>query len=207
MIRVNLLGEKAKGSKGRGVQMPDFGEMTEKLRGLAHVSVFLSILGIVVPQVVVKHLISTERSKFQKTQAAQETQIADLRRRERELSDVITQIDALNQQIEETRAKVAAVERLVSTRLFPVPVLDSVSQVIPKYVWLTELSYNASATRGTVHMEGKSLTNDLLSDFLAALQEVPRFSGVQLEESVHQSEKEYDYKQFKLNLVTKEGSP
>jgi hypothetical protein len=24
---------------------------------------------------------------------------------------------------------------------------------------------------------------------------------------VHQSEKEYDYKQFKLNLVTKEGSP
>ena len=204
MVQINLIGDAIKSKKKSSLGFGDLGEGMEKLKELMHVTTIISILAIILPPKYVDFTIKTKRQEFQEALAKQDKEISSLKQEERELAADISQIDSLTKQIEMYRTKVSAVERLVSTRTYPVPVLDSISQVIPKYVWLTELNFNLGKGGGQLSLAGNAITNDVLSDFIAALQEIPHFSNVMLEESVHQSEKDYDFKKFRLNLNTKE---
>ena len=110
--------------------------------------------------------------------------------------------DALNRKLE-------IIDRLEKGKTGPVRVLDNLSQIIPKQVWLTQWSEKS----GSVKIEGEALTNKHVAQFITALKkpvknlqavEKPNpqkkaphfFSGVQLVET-----KMVDDKDFKRTFV------
>jgi type IV pilus assembly protein PilN len=70
--------------------------------------------------------------------------------------------------LEETlERKLKIIESLVKGKSGPVKVLDRLSQLVPKQVWLT----NWSEGGGKVTCEGEALSNKYVADFVSALKE------------------------------------
>jgi type IV pilus assembly protein PilN len=111
--------------------------------------------------------------------------------------------------------KLKIIEDLEKGKTGPVRVLDHLSQIIPKQVWLT----NWSEKSGTVKVEGEALTNKHVAEFITALKEPaedlqPRdpagqqqkkphfFTGIRLLETTMTDDKEFKrtFIQFKINL-------
>lgn len=70
--------------------------------------------------------------------------------------------------LEETlNRKLKIIESLIKGKSGPVKVLDRLSQLVPKQVWLTSWSEG----QGTVTCEGEALSNKYVADFVSALKE------------------------------------
>ena len=64
--------------------------------------------------------------------------------------------------------KLEIIESLIKGKTGPVRVLDKLSQLIPKQVWLTKWSDKG----GTVELEGEALTNKYVAEFVSALKDM-----------------------------------
>jgi len=111
--------------------------------------------------------------------------------------------------------KLNIIDDLEKGKTGPVRVLDHLSQIIPKQVWLIDWSEKS----GTVKMEGEALTNKHVAEFITALkkpaedlqpkdpagrqQKKPHFfSGIRLLETAMKDDKEFKrtFIKFKINL-------
>ena len=64
--------------------------------------------------------------------------------------------------------KLEIIESLIKCKTGPVRVLDKLSQLIPKQVWLTKWSDKG----GLVELEGEALTNKYVAEFVSALKDM-----------------------------------
>jgi len=100
--------------------------------------------------------------------------------------------------------RIGVIVKLRENQAIPVQLLDGVSQGIPARVWLTALHEND----GKVDIEGRSMTNGEIVDFVNNLKENPMFQGVQLLESRQEKEIGVSVYAFKLTFsISFQGLP
>ena len=73
------------------------------------------------------------------------------------------------------KQKLEIIENLIKGKTGPVRVLDKLSQVIPKQVWLTSWEEN----NGNVKIEGEALTNKHVAEFMSVLKEAVEAGKIQ----------------------------
>lgn len=204
MIEINLLGDEKSKKKSRTASSISIGPTFKTLGKFINIHMFLSAAMVIGISAYFKNLIQTRREDYQNQLAQTSKQLSELQSKKRQLSQDSEQIQRIETEIATLRGKMNSIENIFSSRVFPVPKLDAISQTIPRFVWLTKLDYAIEGPKGKVTLEGAAITNDALSDFLAALQEYPGFSNIELSESIHQDEKDYAYKKFRIQLRTEE---
>ena len=129
-----------------------------------------------------KRIVSMEAEKTVKMQelALLKEQVREVENYERDKKTVLERIDIIL--------------KLRSNQAVPVQLLDGISQGIPPRVWLTALREND----GKVDIEGRSMTNGEIVDFVNRLKENPMFQEVQLIESRQEKEMGVSVYAFKL---------
>jgi len=126
---------------------------------------------------------------------------------EMEKTDKLAYLEVLKAQVQEVEnyerdkkivmERIAAIEQLRAHQAIPVQLLDGISQGIPSRVWLVGLTENG----GRIDLQGRSMTNGEIVDFVNQLKQNPKFKEVQLVESKQEKEMDVSVYSFKLTFV------
>ncbi len=179
MVRINLIDTEYRGKRRRKPL-----EIQNQL-----------ILGSVLSSVVVALLGSAwifldkkiAALEVEKTQKLQELDL---------LKAQVKEVENYEQDKRTVSERIAIIEQLRTTQAIPVQLLDGVSEGIPPRVWLTALSENG----GRIDLQGRSMTNSEIVDFVNNLKKNPVFKEVQLIESRQESEAGVSVYSFKLTF-------
>lgn len=114
------------------------------------------------------------------------SQIASTNRRIEQLNVQLAQFKPQQEQVDAYKAKKAdieqklqVIERLEKSRSGPVHILDELASHTPERVWLTTMKAND----GRIELEGMSLDNELVAQFLTDLNASPYFANVELKKT------------------------
>jgi type IV pilus assembly protein PilN len=130
------------------------------------------------------------------------------------VADARSRVSAMDQQIEQFKPQLAKVEsfrkqkaevekkldvirRLDRSRSGPVHVLDELATHAPQRLWITELA----AAKGAVNIEGMSLDNEGIAQFLTALNDSDYFDRVELEETELSEKSGLKLNSFKIHAA------
>jgi len=158
MIRINLLPVREARRKA------DLQQQMALLAGALIASVALS---------TVVHITVKARA------VAAESRIASLNKQIDSFKGQLAEVDAFRKKKADTEKKLAVIQRLDKSRSGPVHVLDELSTRSPERLWITKLE----AANGGVKLEGMSLDNEAIAEFLTSLNESDYFDGVELVET------------------------
>lgn len=88
-------------------------------------------------------------------------------------------VDAYKAKKADIEQKLQVIERLEKSRSGPVHILDELASRTPERVWLTTMK----ASDGRIELEGMSLDNELVAQFLTDLNASPYFANVELKKT------------------------
>lgn len=97
--------------------------------------------------------------------ANEKKEIAHIRQQIEQYRTAIGKVEEYKGLEAKLKRKLEIIENLIKGKTGPVRVLDKLSQVIPKQVWLTEWDEN----NGNVKIKGEALTNKHVAEFMSAL--------------------------------------
>lgn len=100
---------------------------------------------------------------------------------------------------EEVRAKAAVIEKLKKNQVVPLRLLDEVSEMLPKGVWLTSLFDR----NGTISLDGYAYSNSELVRYVQNLKSSKYLTEVMLVESRQTDVGTYSIYKFKLQFRMK----
>ena len=185
MIRVNLLGTKEP-SAGGPVLEPGLGggESSEKKGIVAGIA----ILGLAVGAVGVQWLSAT------RTINQLDEEINQLTQEKARLAPIIAQVEDYQAKLAELEEKERLIERLKNERQGPVRMLDALSDALPDFVWLTELTQRA----GMVTIDGMAASLVSVADYIRKLEDNEWFQNVELVDASINTRQEQEFTQFQL---------
>jgi Tfp pilus assembly protein PilN len=185
MIRVNLLGTKEPSAGGPIIE-PGFGggESSEKKGIVAGIA----ILGLAVGAVGVQWLSAT------RTINQLDEEINQLTEEKARLAPIIAQVEAYQAKLAELEEKERLIERLKNERQGPVRMLDALSEALPDFVWLTELTQRA----GMVTIDGMAASLVSVADCIRKLENNEWFQNVELVDASINTRQEQEFTQFQL---------
>jgi Tfp pilus assembly protein PilN len=185
MIRVNLLGTKEPSAGGPIIE-PGFGggESSEKKGIVAGIA----ILGLAVGAVGVQWLSAT------RTINQLDEEINQLTEEKARLAPIIAQVEAYQAKLAELEEKERLIERLKNERQGPVRMLDALSEALPDFVWLTELTQRA----GMVTIDGMAASLVSVADYIRKLEDDEWFQNVELVDASINTRQEQEFTQFQL---------
>lgn len=132
---------------------------------------------------------------FQKNAIAEEQALLETAQQEkRSLRHVLTTLDALEQQKSLLERKIRLISQLKSQQGSAVIIMDELSKNIPEWVWLTETTFEGNSVR----IKGKSMSNNLLADYLSNLKESSYFTNVDLIQSTQRRVRNSQYLEFSM---------
>ncbi len=162
MVRINLLAtDQAKRKKRKPLEIQN-----QLILGSVLLSVVVLILGS--GWILLDRKIAS--LGIEKTQKLQDLET---------LKAQVKEVENYEADKKKVSERIMIIEQLRSNQAIPVQLLDGVSEGIPPRVWLTSLSENA----GRIDVDGKSMTNGEIVDFVNSLKKNPVFKDVQLVES------------------------
>jgi type IV pilus assembly protein PilN len=164
MIRINLLPVRASRKKQAGRQ---------QVAALAALLIF----GLVANFAWSRSRDATLASGEAKLKATR-TEIAQLER-------IIGEVKSIKAQQATVKDKLAVLDRLKAGRQGPVRVLDDLSTLIPKKLWLRKLDEKV----GAISFEGVAASIDDVSAFLSALKRSQYFTSPELRKTVAKAER------------------
>ena len=115
------------------------------------------------------------KQKIRSTQSM----LADLNQQVESYQPQIKAMRAFREKKKEIEAKLAVIEGLEASRSGPVRILDELATHTPKKLWISELE----AVDGGLRLVGRSLDNEVISQFLTFLNRSEQFQDVHLEET------------------------
>jgi Tfp pilus assembly protein PilN len=117
---------------------------------------------------------------------------------------VIAKLAELEKQKGVYERKIGLINQLRAQKDSAVTILDELSQKLPDWVWLTDLSSQGQL----IQMKGNALSNNLIADFIYNLESSPRFANVNLISSTQRTGRGAQYFEFSmtLNYVLPEGA-
>ena len=186
MIRINLLKPETKEIKETPVEgMPEF--KAKKRPGIGNLIFLLLIVAL------------AGFYYYQKKAIDQEKRAAHRRPRQEKnkLQYVIAKLDEQQKQKASLLLKIGLINQLKSQQDLAVRIMDELSKSLPDWVWLNEVSYDAK----NIQIRGNALSNNLVADFIANLEDSPYFESVNLISSTQKTARNDQYLEFSLTAA------
>ncbi len=183
MIRINLLKPgKKEVSEAPAAAEP---EIREKKTQLPYMLIFLLVI------VLIGALFLIQKRELDNEKA----RLEDARAEKQSLQYVIAKLEEMEKQKQVLSRKINLISRLKARQGTGVIIMDELSKNLPDWVWLTEVDYKEF----NIHIKGKSLSNNLIADFISNLEESRYFSNVNLISSTLRETRNNEYLEFSLN--------
>jgi len=128
---------------------------------------------------------------------AREEKVKRTRTEIAQLEKIIGEVKDIKEQQAAVKDKLAVLEKLKSGRQGPVRMLDELSGLIPKRLWLRKLDEKA----GAVTLDGSAGSIDDVSAFLAGLKKSPYFSNPELKKTTAKSDKKFKLVEFTMTAT------
>lgn len=162
MIRMNLLPREDKAQRRASAPMTfKAGELVLPLAAVTAAA--LVILGTTLSQ-------NSRISGLQKS-------IADVEAESRALAPQIERVNRLAQERAELDLRLGIITKLERGRTQSVRLMDELARVVPDHLWLTSAQQDAG---NHINLEGVTLSNLVVSDFMSRLERSPLFANVEL---------------------------
>jgi len=155
MIRVNLLPTKRK-KKPKAI--PVF-----------IITGTLLTLGAIISSGYLFYYLNSELASLQQKKKTNETQIADLKNRIKEVQNYEAQKKTLEQ-------RTGVIEQLKKNQSLPVKILAEMSEVVPNGVWISSMSVSGT----TISISGTAFTNEDVINYERNLNKSQLFTDVKL---------------------------
>jgi Tfp pilus assembly protein PilN len=191
MIRVNLLKAEKKEIEERPAA-PAPGTKEKKKTPTRNIIIFLAIILLGVIAYKQKRAIDSERELLGATQEEQ-----------KKLQPVLAKLELVEFQKMFLVKKINLINQLKAQQGTAVKIMEELSQSLPEWVWLTEISFN----KQSVQIKGKALSNVQISDYISNLEKSGLFNGVGLIGSTQRSAGNNQFLEFTLvaDLVPSPG--
>ncbi len=93
--------------------------------------------------------------------------------------------------------KIGLINQLKSQQDMAVRIMDELSRSLPDWVWLNEIGYDAK----NIQIRGNALSNNLVADLIANLENSPYFESVNLISSTQKTARNDQYLEFSLTAA------
>lgn len=110
------------------------------------------------------------------------------------LEDLIGEVNELESDKKRLLKQLSVIQQLEKGKTGPVRMLDALATVIPKRIWIE----NMSVKSGALVLNGIGVENADISDFMSALEGSPLFSGVRLDHSTKASKQGQQVYRFSM---------
>ncbi len=115
-------------------------------------------------------------------------------------TETLKTIDELENTRNQLKKKIEIINELKSRQQEVVKMMDKVSEALPDWAWITEMTYNS----GSVSISGKALTNNLIADFISRLKDSNYFPNVEYKDSQLKVLQGVEVYEFRLTCSYKE---
>ncbi len=129
--------------------------------------------------------------------AVREEKVKRTRTEIAQLEKIIGEVKDIKAQQSAVKDKLAVLEKLKSGRQGPVRMLDELSGLLPKRLWLRKLDEKA----GAVTFDGSATSIDDVSAFLAGLKKSLYFSNPELKKTIAKTDKKLKLVEFTINAT------
>ncbi len=129
--------------------------------------------------------------------AAREEKVKRTRSEIAQLEKIIGEVKNIKAQQAAVKDKLAVLEKLKAGRQGPVRMLDELSGLMPKRLWLRKFEEKG----GAVTFEGSAGTIDDVSSFLGGLKKSSYFSSPELKKTAAKSDKKYKLVDFTITAT------
>ena len=142
---------------------------------------------------------------FQKKAFDRENALLGKARQEKsQLQYVEAKLEEQRKARESLNQKITLIESLNAQRDLAPRLMDELSRRLPDWVWLTEVTYDAKG----LQIKGRALSNNLIADYISALETSPQVMNVNLVASTQKTSKNDQYLEFSLRaMVEKKPEP
>jgi len=182
MIRINLLKPETKDIKETPVEgMPEF--KAKKRPGVGNLIFLLLLISLAGYYYYQKKAIGQEREM-----------LAQARQEKDQLQYVIAKLDEQQKAKASLMKKIGLINQLKSQQDLAVRIMDELSRNLPDWVWLDEVGYDLK----NVQIRGNALSNNLVADFIANLENSPYFESVNLISSTQKTARNDQYLEFSM---------
>jgi Tfp pilus assembly protein PilN len=181
MIHINLL--KPEKRKLKEVSAPLAEAAPKKKPEIGNLVLLLLIVIVAALFFLQKQAVNRERSL-----------LAQAQEEKGKLQYVVATLKQLEQQKASLESKIGLINQLMSHQDAIVRIMGELSASLPEWVWLQEATYNNQA----LTIKGKALSNNLIADFIANLENCPSFSNVNLVSSTQRTIQSRQYLEFSL---------
>jgi Tfp pilus assembly protein PilN len=123
--------------------------------------------------------IAVTAIKQQSTVSGLREAVTEAKEESERLKPEIEKINRLNQQTRELNHRIRVVSDLDKGSTYYVEMLDQLSQMLPKHMWLTKVEEDESRP-GVATIEGYTFTNLLVADLMVRLEKAGYFDDVVL---------------------------
>jgi Tfp pilus assembly protein PilN len=171
MIRVNLLSpEKKESTASEGpVNFSKVETASSNFNVPAIVTAVVLVLGVLG---ALFWLQSQKIDRLEKDAARLKTEMT-------RYADTIKTVDELENTRNQLKRKIEIINDLKNQQQQVVKMMDKLSEALPDWAWITELSFSS----GSVSIAGKALTNNLIADFISRLKDSNYFPNVEYKDS------------------------
>lgn len=183
MIRINLLKPEKKDLKEMSAVPLEEVKKAKKKLNIQQVS----ILGLIV---VIALFFLTQRSGLNK----ERNLLRVVQEEKSKLQDVSAKLKKLRKQKETFERKINLINELRDHQSIAVNIMDEISKNIPEWVWITEITYRSKK----LQLKGRSLSNNLIADYIANLETSPYFKNVNLISSSQKTARNTQFMEYSL---------
>jgi len=192
MIKVNLLSpERKESAASEGpVGLSKSETSSASLNVPAIVSAVVLVLGAVA---AIWWLQSQKIDRLQSDVARLKTEMT-------RYTETLKTIDELENTRNQLKMKIEVINELKGRQQEVVKMMDKMSEALPDWAWITELTFNS----GAVTIAGKALTNNLVADFISRLKDSNYFPNVEYKGSQLKVMQGIELYEFRLSCTYKE---
>jgi len=189
MIKINLLRpEKKEVAQGGGTTV-SFAEEAKP----SQLSVPALIGAIAITVIAIGGMYFLQSSKL----ASERKLLEERTLRKAELEKVLAKLAEIEMTKKELDNKIKIIGDLKLRQKDAVFMMDRMSRCLPDWVWLTDLNF----ANGSVAINGKALSNNLIADLINNLQNSNSFTNVQLTSTVRNREAGIDIFVFRITCT------
>jgi len=185
MIKVNLLSPEKKEVAGGGIEAPQFEEQREnKISKVAIIAAAVITLSLIV------YLYMDQSKTLDQLNQTLQERLA----RKDQLKDTLAKLDQMEKEKAEVDKKIKLISDLKKRQQDAVKMMDELLNALPDWIWLTNLTFS---NRSLV-IKGKTLGNNLISDFINNLKGTNSFFDIEFLGSQRQREGGMDIFDFSV---------
>ncbi len=189
MIKVNLLSPERKEVAGGGAEPGAFPEEEKESK----ISTGAAIGAAVITVGIIGFMYITQA----KTLENRRNLLDEKNARKAQLKDVESTLAELEKTKNDLTRKVALIGQLKSQQMSTVKMMDELSNALPEWVWLSNLSFSGNR----LSLNGRAIHNNLIADFINNLKATNSFTDIQFQGSAKVKQKGVDVFNFNLNCT------